>query len=378
MSTENLIAPTDLRDFLKSQGWQLSPDGVNDRLFVLSNSNYPRRQLIFPIDAEAPDYLESVGGVIEKFAEMTRQLPSSLVTNIKAIRDDVLRLRIFFDGNDSVLPLSYASNLVQSTEKLLKAAACTVLRPRPHHPRLALNEANQFVEKAKFGQTEQGSFILRVACPIHAMEVQGVLDFQDEQAPFVRQVTMALQSALVQLTSAIETDTLDKLVEDLKKNDSLPLISSNLCDALNGMHDDQVDNSLDVSFDWSLLRDVPREFRKKIRIQKDYFSRIEEVRRELRSVEVDLTERFIGTVERLDGEMGDDGRRSGPVVLSILLPDEGVTVRARIILSPEDYAKADKAHMTNGAYVCVKARLRPGHQPRQLTDVTSFEVLSQQ
>jgi len=375
MSVDKVIAPTDLRDFLKSDGWTVLERALADRLYVMENKQFPGRQLIFPMFLTAPDYVESVDSVVSKLSQLTGQARGALVSKVLSIRDDVLRLRVFFDGNDSVLPLSFASVLVQSTEKMLKAAACTVLVPRMHHPRLTLNEAAQFVEGARFGQTENGSFVLRVACPIDLMEVQGSLELGTSDEPFVRQVTLSLRRAISQLTTAIEADSLDRLVEDLKRSPA-PLVSSNLCEAISGMHDDQVNNSLDVGFDWSALRRISDSADlNPIRIQRDYFSRIEEVRRELRSVELDETDTFIGTVERLDGEMGADGRRSGVVVLSLLLPDEGETVRVRTILSAENYAEADRAHMTNGTYVRLTGRLRPGRQPRQLTDMTRFEVL---
>jgi hypothetical protein len=207
------------------------------------------------------------------------------------------------------------------------------------------------------------------------LEVQGSLELSDSDAPFVRQVTLSLNQALQQLTSAIEADSIDSLVSRIRTSSS-PLVSSNLCEALSGMHDDEMDNSLDLSFDWSLLRHLPPQTRSQpIRIQRDYFARVEEIRRELRSVEREQQDTFIGTVERLDGEMGDDGRRSGAVVLAVLLAEEGESVRARTVLTPEQYSIADQAHMTNGAYVRVTGRLRPGRQPRQLTDITDFGIV---
>jgi hypothetical protein len=374
MTRARTPAPTDLRDFLKGQGWSLLEAALRDRLYVLENASYPRRQFIFPIDAQAPDYADSVESVLDKFAEIAGITKTSVMQKVGCVKDDVLRLRVFHDGNDAALPLAFAASFVSSTEKLIKSAASTVLRPRAHHPRLGFSEAAQLVEKSRFGQTERGSFIIRVECPIYAMEVQGSLTHQ-EDVPFVRQVTSTLQTALVQLISAIEEDQLDRLVEELKRSTS-PIISSNLCEAVVGMHDESVDNSLDVEIDWSPLKPVASRVPQGcVRIQRDYFARIDEVQRELRSAETHHDDNFVGTVERLEGELGPDGRRSGPVMLSLLLPDEGETVRARVVLSADDYARADRAHMTNGAYVLVQGRLRPGRQPRQLTDVRRFEVL---
>lgn len=375
MSSDKMVAPTDLRDYLKTQGWTVLQAALQDRLYVLENHRFPRRQLVYPMDMTAPDYKESLDRVLWKLGDMTGQKPESLATRVHALRDDVLRFRVFSDANDTSLPLGFAAALVQSTEKLLKAAACTVLRPRAHHPRLSLAEANQFVEKARFQQTETGSFVLKVACPVHSMEIQGSLDMGDGDTPFVRQVTLALQRSLFTIASAIESDTLEALVSDLK-NQTAPLISSNFCEALSTMYDDGVDNSLDVGFDWSVLHTVPKGLSlRAIRIQKDYFSRIEEVRRELRTQEQHLEESFIGTVERLDGSMDESGRRAGDVILALLLPDEGETVRVKVSLSADDYRKADTAHMTHGTYVRVTGRLRPGRQPRQLTGVSCFELI---
>jgi len=377
MSAARKVAPTDLRDFLKSQGWSLVAAGLRDRLYVLENSLIPQRQLVFPMDASAVDYDESVDSVLDKLADISRVDTRVLLGRISCLNNDVLRFRVFNDANDNVLPLTFASVFVHSPEKLLKSAASTVLRPRIHHPRLGLNEAIQFVEKSRFGQTENGSFVLRVECPIHAMEVQGSVGLADDM-PFVRQVTVSLQVAVSQLMQAIEADQLNDLVDNLKRA-PVPLISSNLCEAISGMHDESNDNSLEISTDWSPLRTLPPSLAAHpvpIRIQRDYFSRIEEVQRELRSAELHDEDTFIGTVERLEGEMGPDGRRSGIVVLSLLLPDEGETVRARTMLGADDYAAADQAHMTNGAYIRITGKLKSGRQPRQLTNATRFEVIN--
>lgn len=377
MNADELIAPTDLRDLLKARGWTLVEEALEHRQYALRNSAYARRELVFPMDMEAPDYAESVANVLEKLAHLAGIPISSLLSSAQSLKDDVLRLRVFTHGtSDSGLPLSFAASLMRNTTNLLKAAACTVLRPRLHHPKLSLSEATQLVEKVRFAHTEGGSFVLRVACPIHAIERQGNLPQDPPNTTFVRQVTTSLQRALLRLSHAIEADRVDAMVDDLKRSPA-PLLSSNLCEALASMHDEVIGNSVDVGFDWSALQPVhDAALLRPVRLQRDYFTRIEEVRRELRSVERPDEGPFIGTVERLEGEMNADGRRSGEVVLSLLLQDQDETVRARTVLSADDYQKADSAHMSNNAYVRVSGRLRPGRQPRQLTDVSAFEVIT--
>ncbi len=373
MSRDTVVLPIDLRDFAKSLGWHLLEAGLTDRLYVLQNPNFPRRQLVFPMNVDAPDYLESTTRVLEKLGDMLLERPDALRVRAQAVRDDTLRFRVFSDIGDRSLPLGFAGSLLAGVQQLLKAAACTVMRPRYHHPRLTLTEAQQLIEKSRFGQTEAGSFVLRVSCPIHALDVQGMLALDDSCLPFVRRVTLALRRGMEQLIRAIEADTLDRLVESLKQ-ESNPLLSSNLCEALTQFYDEALDNSLDVAFDWSVVEPVAEADKLPLRFQRDYFGRIEEVRRELRFFDGHMKESFIGTVERLCGEMGEDGRRSGEVILALLL-QEGESIRARVALSADDYAKADKAHMTEGAYVQVAGKLQQGRQPRQMSEISRFELI---
>ena len=153
-------------------------------------------------------------------------------------------------------------------------------------------------------------------------------------------------------------------------------MSSNLCEALTRFEDSSLKNSVEIGITWAAAIPKPaNEGRVSIiRIQHDYFPRIEEVRRELRSKEQHLEDVFPGTVERLDGEMGPNGKRSGEVILSLLSPD-GEQVRVRANLDAAQYEQADKAHMSDGAFVKVMGKLHPGRQPRQLSDIKSFELM---
>lgn len=371
-----VIPPTDLRDYLKSMGWSPLQEAFQQRLYVLENPRFPQRQMVFPMDEDAPDYLDSSEIVVRKISDLLQQEPDRIRAAALLAKDDVLRIRIASPVDSEGLPLAFAGNLLVATQRLLKSSACTVLRPRPHHPRLTLAEAVSLMDSCKLGQTEVGSFVLKVSCPVEALDLQGTLDLGEEfrHYPFVRQVTLTLYKSIQALLDAIERDDLGALIQNNKNGDA-PLLSSNLCEAVVQLQDDSLRNSVDVSFDWSALYPVSDPNRKRLlRIQRDYFPRIEEVRRELRATEGDVEDIFVGTVERLDGEMSSEtGKRSGEVILAIFSHD-GETIKVRTSLNEEQYAVADEAHMSHGKYVVVCGRLRPGRQPRQLIQLTKFEL----
>lgn len=376
MNPELLIAPTDLRDYAKAQGWTLVTEAAKDRLYVMNHPRMQRRQLVFPMDTTAPDYTEAIERVVAKLADIEQRATQAVITSLLEVGDDALAFRITSPrSEEAFLPLSFASALVDGAQKLLLASACTVLKPQTHHPRLSRTEAQHFIDSARFRHTQPGSFVLNVSCPVNALDVQATLLPNEADVPFVRRTTLMLHRALKELVEAIEVDSLDQLVENVKKSET-PLISSNFCDALTRFEDASLKNSVDVAITWATAIPRPSDHaaRSVVRVQNDYFSRIEEVRRELRSIEKHMEDTFIGTVERLDGEMGDDGRRSGEVILSLLIESE--TVRVRTNLTADQYGVADKAHMNDGTYVKLSGRLSPGRQPRQLGNLQSFELIS--
>jgi len=82
MNLETLISPTNLRDYAKNQGWVLLNEAEKDRLYVMTNPKFERRQLVLPIDTTAPDSSEAIMIVVNKLAAMENRSTQELINNI--------------------------------------------------------------------------------------------------------------------------------------------------------------------------------------------------------------------------------------------------------------------------------------------------------
>ena len=371
-----LIPPTALRDYAKEHGWSLLREVARERIYVMSNPRYDSRQIVFPRDTSAPDYEEAVELVIGKLASLEDRTPEEIVKSLLDVGDDGISFRVVTANHDESLPLTFAGSMLLGASQLLLASASTVLRPQIHHSRMSRSEAQQFLDSAKFRHTQSGSFVLNVSCPVQALDVQTSLMPEEESAPFVRRATVTLVRSLRDLVSAIEDDSLDTFV-DTVKSDSSPNISSNFCEALTRFEDPSMKNSVEIAVAWasSIPRPANESQSVRVRIQHDYFSRIGEVSRALRPTTQHTEDTFPATVERLDGEMSENGKRVGEVILS-LLTREGEQVRARAHLTADQYEQADIAPMKDGAFVTVTGKLHPGRQPRQLSDIKAFALMT--
>jgi hypothetical protein len=374
--TLSTLSPSGLRDFVQSLGWQLLPDGMVHGLYVFNHASAPRRQIVIPMDQYAPDYAEACELAMSKLADLQGMKPEDLIQLAAISRDDSMYCRV--TGNIALnegLPLSFAASLLLGAEQILLASACTVLRPQAHHPRLHRSEATQLASHARFGHTERGSFVVRVSCPVDAMETPSAVALADPDKSFVRMTMLSARRGVRDLVNAIETDTLPRFI-DSQKSARSPVVSSNLCEALTRMHDEEMQNNIDLSFRWATTVALPHDIaaEESIRINSGHFARIDEVRRELRAVEHDRDDVFIGTVEHLNGQFDLDGHRAGEVVVGLLQHDKE-TIKARVVLNHEQYASAVAAHLDDRTFVRIAGRLRPGRQPRTLADVTSFTLI---
>lgn len=371
------ISPSDLRDFVKGLGWRQVPEATRDREYLFERPESPR-QLYFPMDRDIPDFDDALWMTIEKLAAWDSLDPMQLLRRIEESRDDTIAFRLFGRASDdSFVPFSFVKSILRGAEGLLLSSAHTILKPQIFHPRMNRAEGRRLIESTRFRHTEPGSFVMKISCPIHALESEGETETQllpiEGNAPFVRKVTSLIHTALTRLVTSIEEDSIESFLEQ-EKHSETPLISYNLCDAVGSFSG--TERSLELLPRWSILRPVSPELQRPVRISNDYFPRFQEIAKELKPRVTDVEDTFIGTAEELEGTRDDDGARSGDVVLNLMVRD-GDPIRARVNLNTEQYKVADQAHMNaSNPFVQLRGRLNPGNQPLRITNLSLFKVIS--
>lgn len=371
MTNANLISPTDIRDYAKFKGWTVVPEALDDRLFVFNSPTEKYRQLIVPMDSDRPDFRSAINIAIERLSEEELRSKEEVEASLLEADSDTWRFGVSTSrGGDEGLPLSYASRAVKGVENAFRAAACSVVNRQPYHPRMNRVEAQKLIEAAQLRHTEFGSFVLKVACPLNAISAD-IDPIEPAGQPFVRRAMLGMSEAISSLVKALEEDTLDRLVEQASTEGS-PL-SANLCDGILSFRDEDFRTNLNLSVNWSPRLPVFGPMaRAKVRIQWDYFARIEQVKTALRPSREAQDETFVGSVEELRGDLSGESR-SGEVILDLLI--EGETVKARASLTRAQHAAAIEAYKAGRAYIRVSGRLHPGNQPRLLSNISEFSLI---
>lgn len=362
------IRPKHAREYATANNWQRKSQDFGG-LAVFDHKQLKLTQLLVPIDSDASDYPVRMLDVVQRIAEAEERPVLEVSNDLLNPDSDIVRYRIADPSISSDLGLLKGIEILEGAKRSLLSAAHSILAPVKYHPRLSRSEPKEFLKQCRLKQTEHGSFVVAIACPLDAVDAEGLLE---GVGSFTRLTTATLMNSLHRIEDQIEADQEASLVAD-QSNGEIP-ISANLCDALSRMAPPSDRGLLEISTSWASTK--PNESsveRSAVKFADEYFDVIRNVSAQLRPSHQAEVSAFVGFVETLNGNMNDHGRRHGEVILDLLQDND--VVRTRVVLNPDQYDVADKAHMS-GDPVIVKAELHRGRRVHRLSNVTHFQGVS--
>jgi hypothetical protein len=366
------LDPVQVKEYARATGWVRETRINNGRIAVFAHPQSDLDQIIVPLNRNSSDFARVMGDVVAILAEKERRPAQEVLNDLLLPPADVLRFNEsgpVADGGD--VPLDHGIGLLVGARKQLLAAACSELRPQRYHPRMSLAEAEQFLQQCRLGQTERGSFIVTVACPLHA--VSGSENLYDK-APFTRRVTALLMRSLHRLSLALDADELDPLLNPTPEE---PVISANLCEGLLDMTPEGDGSVLTVSASWARTLPPPAAVPLPgvVRLRRETFGRIEALAERLRPAHTPQRQMLFGFVDTLNGRPNADNQMEGQVILRLVDPESEI-IRARTDLNVTDYHTAWQAHGQN-LPITLQGIVRRIGRTFRIDEVSDFRLLQQ-
>lgn len=362
LDTARQVTPRALMGYAQGLGWQSVPNNRRPEIAVFHRPDSKLHQIIIPTDSNLADYGEAVLEAVSKLAAFEQRPVQEVLEHLLLPPADLLQFREVSPAAETgSLPFDHAVRLINGTRRLLLSVAHSVLVPQPYHPRLSRSEAEEFVNRCRLGQTERGSFVLNVACPL---ELPVTLPGMTED-PFARRVTNLLMDSLEALARALDTAAFDPT--------NASGLSANLCEALLLLRPAGDRASVSVSAWWSrALLPPSRQPSRRVQLSQEAFEVAEALAPRMRSQPKSRPARFFGFVDVLRGQpSSDDPHPSGEVDFT-LFDDEQGEIHARGILSTTEYATALAAHAISEP-VSFKAVLRRLPRISRLDAITNFQ-----
>ncbi len=248
--TVNRLDPVRVQEHARATGWRLESRLGRGRVAVYERPESRLEQVSIPLNRELTDFTLVMATAVAGMAQYENRVALDLLVELLFPPADLLR---FAESSPAAragnIPFDRGLALLSGMRKTLLAAACGVARPgQTFYPRMSLIEAEQFLQECRLGQTERGSFVLSVACPLGAVTEpdKGIPLF--DNIPFTRRVTTLLMRSLHQLAFHLDRRDVDAVAHAA---DDEPILSANLCEGLLDFAPEGNDAFVRISATWS-------------------------------------------------------------------------------------------------------------------------------
>jgi hypothetical protein len=362
------LRPADLTAYLRTTGWQ--PVGATDRHSVWAkrtgNDEY---EASIPARRTLADYATRIGELLRTLEAAEGRSQLAIYADLQLSSSDVVRLRVIDDDlSDGTVPINDGVALVDRARDMVLAAACAAVRPRPRYHSRHPDQANQFLDGVRLGQTEHGSFVLTVISRVAPSlgEDTGVL--LDE--PFERRAVISLANGIAAALTAAESSSVDNAFGPFQDAVSAG-VSANLCEAIVGVVGGVEHNrSLEVRFSWARSRPAPDGVPERIFLPGDVMPVLDQASRIWKQRSPLDEYEFIGTVVKLARpDAAEEGR------VTLFGPVEDQQRHVTVVLDPQDYSVATRAHDERSPVTVTGDLGRAGNGTYVLNNPRGFQLL---
>jgi len=332
-------------------------------------------QVDLPVSRELRDYKTAMYRAIECIAQSASKSVEQVILELLNPLSDILRLRIKEpDIENGSIYVEDAIRLYDNAKKLLMATAMDIVHPEILHKGRPDNNIVEFVNNCKFGQTEIGSYVVSIVCPISTVENNQVVQLslfneEDECADsLTRKVVNKLVSSVRIVRESISQGVFEKTIYENVNSEHC--ISANFLDALSEINIYRNSSELDITAKYAPTISKNTLSDTFVSLTHDFYSPIDTLVKKIKNTQ-ESEKTYIGRIKGLDAAPDPSIRDKGKVTL-VFLNDDEKKATASIILSKEDYDAAIEAHR-GGKTVKILGTL--SGQTYKKIDCSYFEVL---
>jgi hypothetical protein len=357
------LQPLNVVAYVRSEGWKLLGFWEGKKATVWDREG---ERLVIPENTHFADYALRMAEVLDLLGRVEGRSQLVIYRDLTTSSSDVIRVRVASPvTSDGTLGLDEGVALFESTKEMILSAARAAVSPRAYYRSRLPGPADEYLKKVRMGQTERGSYVATVVCPV-SPELQTRL-VEGIEEPFDRKVTHTLSHALQHAADAARSAALMQAMSPFQ--DAVPHgVSSNLCSALATMGEIMPESQVEIGFSWARTRQQPANALRKLILPADALPTMREAARILKEVAWEDEIEVTGPVVRLDSSNPDLG---GNVIVQAFL-EEGGSRKVQLRLNADDYREAVQAHEFVGDIRC-RGRIKKEGRYFTISEVHGFK-----
>jgi len=365
------VSPFNAQKYLLAKKWKLASKNPRPDILLFNHRSDKFKQIIIPQSNNYELYASDLLLAVSWLEKEEKRDAVSILGQMMTPDADILRYRIQSpQAASGTLMLASVQTLISSVVSSLSAAICDVYSPgQAHHRMIKTKEVKRLLEKAQFGQTEHGSFVVKMVAPLDNLD-GGYPPFSMMNDAGVRQGVVHLLKSVAQVVKAIEKGTTKQFI---KKGCAAPPFSNNL---INSIADMQLweDANIEISVEWAPTLLPERGVPSSVSVPANYFDEIEKICRGFAPKDSENpVEFFSGFVIELCGENNEAGQKYGDVIVQLTRSD-GESFPAAVFLPEVQHQDAIKSYKDNLPVYLSGKLIREGGRKRRIRDLGFFNV----
>lgn len=241
----DLITVEKLEKVLSFLKWRELDVLMNGRVrqFVSPDDEYVA---LIPLVKEFSDYYRVLGETLQSIASFENRAIEALVNRILNPSYDIQKWRIANSyTSDGKIPFFSMTDTIEKIKDVLATTYLDTLNPTRFHKKVYTMDVNKNISEYSFGQTEIGSYILNILCPLGDYQYT-IFNPTEQDIPLNRKINMRLLSSINNIQKALGNSDTNKVDEDVDKG----LYSVNFLDSLVDIYDETKDTEMNIIVDW--------------------------------------------------------------------------------------------------------------------------------
>lgn len=320
--------------------------------YISPNGRYA---VLIPTDNSFDDYYSVMEDTLNKISSLMNVSIEALINRILGYSYDIIKWRVSGNNtNSGTIPFFDMATTIDNIKNMLATSYIDVLNPEQFHKKVFTTEVNDNISKYSFGQSEFGSYIFNIMCPLVGFQYE-MFDDSPENYPINRRINIHILDSINNIQNDISNGNKIKVDEDV----SAGKYSVNFLDSLAAIYDNSLDSKVNISMDWckalSMINsNIPSDLELTPRIIEHVYEVADKYRPK---TEEDVNKTFYGKIESISADSEIDKREYVGIRL-IIIDDNNRKSTIQSKLNYQQFYSIVQNAFDNGLTVRLSGKLK--------------------
>ena len=351
--------------YLINMKWQTLPDLLGGRIKQFQSENEEEVVLI-PLSKSFTDYYREVKETLNVIARLEGKTFEELTNKLLNPSQDILKWRIADElTSRGVIPFNSMTENIEHIKDLLASSILDITSPSKIHSRLNTKEVNSQLSSYQFGQTEIGSYILNILCPLGYYQYN-LFNPEHEELPIGRKVNIKIINGISKIQSSITTQSSE--LQDILDEGKM---SVNFLVAIAKLYEENGHSNVSLKADWNTYVPLTSEISTSqvelnVRCYEPLMNIIE---RNSPNQEQNIEKTFCGKISTISGDADAENREIITIVVAVI-DDDLRKINVKVELNCQQYLSFVTEAFESGANVIVTGIMSKTAKSTKLTNAS--------